>query len=67
MHKSAFTPAPSAVAERVRLHDMTCWLKTYNPRIYRRMVGRSHGERQLREWFEQLDTGEGVHCLAWPA
>ncbi len=54
-----------AAAERVRLHDMACWLKSYNPRMYRRVIGKSRGERQLREWFEQLDPGVWARSEPW--
>jgi hypothetical protein len=49
--------AAAGAVERVRHNEMLAWLKTYNPGIYRRFQDRAMGERQLREWFRQLDSG----------
>ncbi len=46
--------------DRVRHNEMLSWLRTYNPGVYKRFQDRALGERQLREWFRQLDTGTVV-------
>ena len=45
-----------AVLLAVHQHDMATWLKTYNPDAYKRISEQHQGEKQLREWFQQLDT-----------
>ncbi len=54
--QGARTPSAKHV---VRNSDMLTWLRTYNPKLYRRFQDRAVSEKQLREWFDQLDTGTG--------